>query len=262
MLSHQKLKVYGKALAVVASLARHSAQWDKRHAVVDQLCRASESIVLNLAEGVRVRGSAPKQHQLDDAVGSALEGAACLDMAVIKQFLPPALALGEKRSLCEVVRMLVGLRRSWETDALKEETPAYGGWLGSESPSWYFAHEPLEVYKTSLSFMAWFNGLPGGTELASRLHRQVDKAATSLILNLAEAYGRPGEGDRLTFLETAESAAVKAAAYPDLGVSKAELRMDDREPGLNLLGRIVFMLRALSGTYQRESQASSRQSSR
>ncbi len=54
MLAHQKLKVYGKALAVVASLTNHSAGWDKRHSVVDQLCRASESVVLNLAEGVRV----------------------------------------------------------------------------------------------------------------------------------------------------------------------------------------------------------------
>ena len=47
MLCHQKLKVYGKGLAVVASLGMHSAQWDKRHAVVDQLGRASESMVLN-----------------------------------------------------------------------------------------------------------------------------------------------------------------------------------------------------------------------
>jgi hypothetical protein len=54
MLSHQKLKVYGKGLAVVASLAKHSAAWDKRHAVVDQLCRASESIVMNPAKGARL----------------------------------------------------------------------------------------------------------------------------------------------------------------------------------------------------------------
>jgi hypothetical protein len=36
MLSRQKLKDYGKALAVVASLSKHSAAWDKRHAVIDQ----------------------------------------------------------------------------------------------------------------------------------------------------------------------------------------------------------------------------------
>ena len=60
MLSHHKLKVYGKGVAVVASLGKHLVQWDKRHAVVDQLGRASESIVLNLVEGVRLRRSAPR----------------------------------------------------------------------------------------------------------------------------------------------------------------------------------------------------------
>src|SRR6185503_19395467 len=111
MLSHQKLKVYGKGLAVVASLAKHSAAWDQRHAVVDQLCRASESIVLNLAEAARLDSPTQKQQLLDYAVGSALECAACLD---------------------------------------------------------------------------------------SRLYRQVDKAGTSVILNIAEGYGRTGEEDRLS----------------------------------------------------------------
>jgi hypothetical protein len=36
MLSQQKLRVYGKALAVVASPTKHSAAWEKRYAVVDQ----------------------------------------------------------------------------------------------------------------------------------------------------------------------------------------------------------------------------------
>ena len=112
MLSHQKLKVYAKALATVASLANHSAAWNKRHAVVDQLCRASESIVLNIAEGAPLRSPAQKQQVLDYATGSALECAACLDIAVVKKFILADTAAGAKRSLCEVVRMLVGLRRS------------------------------------------------------------------------------------------------------------------------------------------------------
>ena len=71
MFSHQKLKVYGKALASVTSLTQRSAAWDKRHAVVDQLVRASESVVLNLAEGARLWTPAKKQHFLDYAIGSA-----------------------------------------------------------------------------------------------------------------------------------------------------------------------------------------------
>ena len=82
--------------------------------------------MLNLAEGARL-GSPPQEQQiLDYAVGSALECAACLDIAVIKQLLAPELATREKRSLCEVVRMLVGLRRSWERSAFREESPAFG----------------------------------------------------------------------------------------------------------------------------------------
>jgi flagellar capping protein FliD len=59
MFSLDKLKVYDKALANAASLAQHSRSWDKRHAVTDQLLRASESFVLNLAEGARLRSARP-----------------------------------------------------------------------------------------------------------------------------------------------------------------------------------------------------------
>ena len=65
---------------------------------------------------------------------------------------------------------------------------------------------------------------------------------------MAEGYGRTGEGDRLKFLETAEGSAVKAAAYLDLCVSKGELDAEQRQPGIELLGRVVLMLRALSGS--------------
>jgi four helix bundle protein len=252
VLAHRKLKVYGKALAVVASLTKHSGQWNKRHSVVDQLCRASESIVLNLAEAVRVRQCAHKQQLLDYAVGSSLECAACVDIAVIKRLLASELAGREKRSLCEVVRMLIGLRRSWETNAWHEEPSVYGDDVNAPTSRWYFAHEPLEVYQVSLNFLGWFNALPAGAELASRLYRLVDNAATSSILNLAEGHGRTGEGDRFRFVERAEASAVKAAAYLDLCVSKSELEAEQREPGMELLSRVIFMLRALSDSFLEE----------
>ena len=72
---------------------------------------------------------------------------------------------------------------------------------------------------------------------------------TSLILNLAEGYGRTGQRDRLRLVERAESSAVKAAAYLDLCVSKAELDAEHREPGVDFLSRVVLMLRALSGSF-------------
>ena len=48
MFSLDHLKVYDRALATTASVIQLAAGWDTRHAVVDQLVRASESVVLML----------------------------------------------------------------------------------------------------------------------------------------------------------------------------------------------------------------------
>lgn len=241
MFSHQRLKVYDKALASVAHLAQHSASWDRRHCVVDHLLRASESIVLNLAEGARRWSAGHKQHSLDYAIGSALESAACLDIAVLKQFLQPDAALREKSLLCEIVKMMVGLRKSWGEAGLHEDSPTYDAQAVA-----LFPHERLHVYQVGLEFISWFHSLPGGAELSSRLFRQVDKAATSVVLNIAERNGRFPEGDRRSFLEIAEASAVKAAVHLDLCVHEAQLEPAQREWGVQCLGRITLMLRGLS----------------
>jgi four helix bundle protein len=178
MFSLEKLKVYDRALASTASLIGLAAAWDKRHAVVDQLVRASESVALNIAEGARLRGTSNRQHVLDYAIGSALECAACLDIAVQKQFLSPALALDQKQCLNEVVR-------------------------------------------------------------------QIDKTATSAVLNLAEGNGRCLNADRRRFLELAESATVKAAAYLDLASRTGEVDRRQRGDGKALLDRMSGLVRGL-----------------
>jgi hypothetical protein len=57
---------------------------------------------------------------LDYAIGSALECAACLDIAQIKEFLCPDETLQEKSSLCEVVKMMVGLKKAWSVEAFRK----------------------------------------------------------------------------------------------------------------------------------------------
>lgn len=243
MFSHERLKVYSKMLVSVAQLTRLAARWDKRHAVVDHLLRASESMVVNLAEAARLTSVAQRQHVLDYAIGSALECAACLDIAVVKLFLLTEAATGEKRVLHEIVCMLMGLRKSWGDMALQEASPPYG------SPTaCLFLHECLDVYQVSLDLMRWFHALPSGAKLANRVYRQVDKAITSIILNIAEGNGRQPEADRRSFFDTAEASVVKAAAYVDLCRHKAELNLGHRQSGIELLRRIALMLRGLSAT--------------
>src|SRR5882724_2448058 len=102
MLAHEKLDVYGKSLAFAAAASAYSTGWSKSHAVVDQLDRASESLIVNLADGARFRSGLSKIRALDYAIGSGLECASGLDIAGIKGFLDKAETAREKQRLCEI----------------------------------------------------------------------------------------------------------------------------------------------------------------
>ena len=219
MFTHQKLNVYRKALECAGSAERLSSGWARKHSFVDHFCRASESIVLNIAEGARLRSGPAKLMTLDYAIGSALECAACLDIAEIKELLRTPEATAEKHRLWEIMRMLIGLRKSWCHDAMNEEPmpcQARGSVPEPGQAGPLFHHETLDVYRVGLQFMRWFSSLPGAEELCDRTYRQLDKAATSLLLNIAEGNGRYSELDHLRFLDVAAASAVKSAAYLDL----------------------------------------------
>ena len=96
--------------------------------------------------------------------------------------------------------------------------------------------------------MRWFQGLPTGAELSSRLYRQVDKAGTSIALNIAEGNGRFPPDDRRRFLDIAEASAVKAAAYLDLCQGKAALDAEQRARGVDLLGQVARLVYGLSAS--------------
>ena len=102
MFAHEKLEVYGKALDFAARAAVWVNSWDKRHALVDHLGRAAESILSNLAEAARQRRAPGRLTIADYAIGSSLECAACLDVARIKNLLTQAQFNEEKYRLCEI----------------------------------------------------------------------------------------------------------------------------------------------------------------
>src|SRR5262245_17388755 len=102
MFTHHKLKVYEKALALSATAEELVSTWRKQHAIVDQFRRASESVVLNIVDGGRLRSSPSKIKALDYAVGSTLECAACLDIAGIKGEVSVERLLLEKGQILEI----------------------------------------------------------------------------------------------------------------------------------------------------------------
>ena len=145
--------------------------------------------MLNIAEGARLTSGPDKARTLDYALGSTLECAACLDIATIKGRLSHERSLTEKTRLLEIARMLIGLRRAWLQKAMSEEPSPYQAEPSTSGFEVLFHHESLDVYQVGLDFMRWFVGMPGGKELSDRLCREVDKSATSVVLNVAEGNG-------------------------------------------------------------------------
>ena len=111
---HEKLDVYQVELlfiawvAVVLTDVRHSALGFHRE-VCDQLDRASLSSLLNTAEGNGKRQGKQRAKFFDDARGSAVECAACLDALAAKGLATKERIAEGKALLLRVVGMLTKL---------------------------------------------------------------------------------------------------------------------------------------------------------
>jgi four helix bundle protein len=115
----------------------------------------------------------------------------------------------------------------------------------SDRMSALFDHEKLKVYQGSLQFVTW------GTELLSKLQSkaavkdQLDRASTSIALNIAEGNGKFAIKDRCRFLDFARGSALECAACLDVLVAKKLSDESAVRPGKEQLFEIVSMLMGL-----------------
>jgi len=122
---HEKLQVYQDAIKFVGWAAELLERIPKGLSIWDQLDRASSSIPLNIAEGNGKFTAPDRCRFFDNARGSALECAACLDVLVAKKILTEPEIVAGKEILHGIVSMLVGLIRSNSPDRLHEEPVSY-----------------------------------------------------------------------------------------------------------------------------------------
>jgi four helix bundle protein len=113
---HEKLQVYQKAIEFVAWASSILEEVPKSISAHNQLDRASTSISLNLAEGNGKSTSADRCRYFDNARGSSLECAACLDILVAKRIVVRDRVGAGKRLLLDIVSMTVGLIRANSKD--------------------------------------------------------------------------------------------------------------------------------------------------
>ena len=150
-----------------------------------------------------------------------------------------------KMELRDVFNMLVGLKRSWDANGVREEPVSYGAEGPSESHGHVFFHDKLDVYQTALDVVRWAHGCGAFRQLPRLRIRDLDALLTSIVLNLAEGNGRFSSGDHRRFVETAHCAAIKAAAQLDIWQQKKRLTSAEVEEAHGLLVRVVSMTGAL-----------------
>lgn len=91
MLSFQRLDVYQRAIEFLALVYEIVAAVPRGHAErCDQLVRAAESVVRNIAEGAGRWSNADSSKHYKIARGEAMEAAASLDVMRLMQLVAPA----------------------------------------------------------------------------------------------------------------------------------------------------------------------------
>ncbi len=103
-----------------------------------------------------------------------------------------------------------------------------------------FDHEKLNVYQESIRFACWADELLHDIPKTLAVHNQLDRASTSIPLNIAEGNGKYTEADRCRFFDIARGSALECAACLDVLVAKNRIKQVDA--GKMILARIVSML--------------------
>jgi four helix bundle protein len=104
-----------------------------------------------------------------------------------------------------------------------------------------FSHEKLKVYQKSLDFIEFTNKvIPDENKISA--HFQLDKASTSIPLNIAEGTGKYTNKDKNHYYDIARGSAVESAACLDVLLKRNRISEELKEEGKNILFEIVSML--------------------
>ena len=109
----------------------------------------------------------------------------------------------------------------------------------------YFDHEKLNVYQVSLAFNEWVGELLPSIEAKAAAKDQLDRAATSIPLNIAEGNGKFSKRDRARYFDIARGSALEAAASLDVLVSRKLMTSAQVISAKQQLVQIVNMLMGL-----------------
>ena len=106
----------------------------------------------------------------------------------------------------------------------------------------HFDHEKLDVYREAINFCGWVGEFLASISANSAAKDQLDRASTSIPLNIAEGNGKFSARDRARFFEMARGSAVECAACLDVLVVRELVKEEPLAAQKERLVRIVEML--------------------
>jgi four helix bundle protein len=106
----------------------------------------------------------------------------------------------------------------------------------------YFDHEKLIAYQRSIQFVAWSSPLLEKLPPKLAVAGQLDRASTSVALNIAEGNAKYTAPDRCRYFDTARGSALECAACLDVLVAKGRCSEEEVERGKEVLRETVSLL--------------------
>ena len=108
-----------------------------------------------------------------------------------------------------------------------------------------FDHEKLKVYQAAIRFVSWSTKLLSQVQAKAAVKDHLDRASTSIPLNIAEGNGKFAIRDRCRYLDFARGSALECAACLDVLVAKELSDETQVNAGKEQLVEIVSMLMGL-----------------
>lgn len=207
---HEKLEVYRVAVEFAQLAQDLLSDWPAFWAVCNQFDRATESMLTNMAQSARFRATPRGIFLLECCLGSVLECAACLDVALLRHLIDNDTIHKAKQILQRIARMTVGLRAAWEGNVMEEGEPY------QTTTRKYFLHENLDVYQRSLQLHAELDRICCNNKIIKRYTKRIDELTTGLTLNIAEGNGRFSSLDHRRFIDIAKDAGTKLSVCLDI----------------------------------------------
>jgi len=106
----------------------------------------------------------------------------------------------------------------------------------------YFDHEKLDVYQEAIAFCGWVGEFLTAISSKAAAKDQLDRASTSIPLNISEGNGKFSAKDRARFFEVARGSALECAACLDVLLVRKPAKEEQVVFSKERLARIVQML--------------------